>query len=127
MATPSASLFASKNAYTKSKYELQFSGKAHMDSCPRLRPSNSFKSLQIKSCSLNPTLNNSMQSSNDNLVQGMKIIFVSADIALWSKTGDLGNLLDGLPLAMAVLFRFLCLSVYKLKTKNMNLFILQKA
>jgi hypothetical protein len=105
MATPGANLFASKNVYTKPNYEAQFFGKAHMNSFPRIRPRDSFKSLQMKSCSLNPTLNNSKQSaSNDNLVQRMKIIFVSADIALWSKTGDLGNVLDGLPLAMAVIF-----------------------
>ncbi|XP_078162203.1 granule-bound starch synthase 1b, chloroplastic/amyloplastic-like [Carex rostrata] len=92
---------------TKTKYELRFFGKAQIVACPRLRLSISFKSLQVRSCAANPALNNSKQgASNENfenidMHQPMKIVFVSADISLWSKTRVLGNVLDGLPPAMA--------------------------
>ncbi|XP_078161962.1 granule-bound starch synthase 1b, chloroplastic/amyloplastic-like isoform X2 [Carex rostrata] len=92
--------------YTKTKYELRFFGKAQIVACPWLRLSNSFKSLQVRSCAVNPALNNSKQSaSNENfenidMLQRMKIVFVSADITMWSKTRCLGNVLDGLPLAL---------------------------
>lgn len=110
MTTLSACQSVLKSTYTKHKYELKPFGKVHIVASPHLRQSNSVKSLQVRSCAVNPTLNNSKQGvSNENfenmdMPQGMKIIFVSADIALWSKTGGLGNVLDGLPLAMAVIF-----------------------
>lgn len=38
---------------------------------------------------------------------GMNVVFVSAEVAPWSKTGGLGDVLGGLPPAMAVFFFFL--------------------
>lgn len=111
--------------YTKTKYELRFFGKAQIVACPWLRLSNSFKSLQVRSCAVNPALNNSKQSaSNENfenidMLQRMKIVFVSADITMWSKTRCLGNVLDGLPLALAVIFTASPLFCFiKLRTKK---------
>lgn len=43
---------------------------------------------------------------------GMNIIFVGAEVGPWSKTGGLGDVLGGLPPAMAVSIRFTCNSAH---------------
>ena len=46
--------------------------------------------------------------------QGMNLVFVGAEVGPWSKTGGLGDVLGGLPPAMAVsglLFHFLIILI----------------
>ena len=78
-----------------------------------LRPLNKLNMLQTKSCptafvkhlrTRSPRTQNNRSSCSPKITcgLGMKLVFVSAEVAPWSKTGGLGDVLGGLPPAMAV-------------------------
>lgn len=50
---------------------------------------------------------------------GMNVVFVSAEVAPWSKTGGLGDVLGGLPPAMAVNLLFFLVCVFCALNHNM--------
>lgn len=52
---------------------------------------------------------------------GMNVVFVAAEVAPWSKTGGLGDVLGGLPAAMAV--NLLFPSVHLVLNSNHNMVI----
>lgn len=77
-----------------------------------LRPLNKLDMLHTKSCpkvflkhrrTKGPRTQNSRSSCSLKITcgLGMKLVFVSAEVAPWSKTGGLGDVLGGLPPAMA--------------------------
>lgn len=107
MASVTAFQFLSKCAYNKADYESRFSGKAQTVTCPGLRLSNSVEPLQVRTCAVSPTISNPKLSAGDEnfennmrSISGLKVILVSAEMAPWSKTGGLGDVLGGLPPAL---------------------------
>ncbi|KAK6935628.1 Glycosyl transferase, family 1 [Dillenia turbinata] len=72
-----------------------------------LRPLNKLDMLRLKKnaakaiAKLASTKDNNMPSGSITCGHGMKLIFVAAEVGPWSKTGGLGDVLGGLPPAMA--------------------------
>lgn len=68
---------------------------------------------QARSKSFNSTRTGSRPAGTIVCGSGMNLVFLGTEVGPWSKTGGLGDVLGGLPPAMAVSFCFLsCLIIH---------------
>lgn len=67
-----------------------------------------WRSLAVAKIAANRALAASTDKASSKIVcmQGMPVVFVGAEVGPWSKTGGLGDVLGGLPPAMAVSINF---------------------
>lgn len=68
----------------------------------------SLNKLHVQTARATKTSSSSLKASNKDLTKivcgnGMNLVFVGAEVGPWSKTGGLGDVLGGLPPALAVI------------------------
>lgn len=106
MATATVSQFVSKSCHLGSESKANLALKSHAVSLINhngLRSMNRLNALTMKGKG-RTRLNNRSTTAGTIVCQdqGMNLVFVGAEVGPWSKTGGLGDVLGGLPPAMAV-------------------------
>ncbi|KAJ8768393.1 hypothetical protein K2173_021546 [Erythroxylum novogranatense] len=116
MATVTASHFLSRSSHvnchgseTKTNLarfglisqSMTHSGLRTLNMVDRLQMKSSAKSLSRKAAKKAHATDSNMRSGTIICGQGMRLIFVAAEVSEWSKTGGLGDVMGGLPPAMA--------------------------
>lgn len=111
MATVAASNFASTSSLVKygvtsgTESKSKLGRKKYITAHEGLRSLNKVDELRIKTIARSCKTFKSRNARNLGIIvcgSGMNLIFVGTEVGPWSKTGGLGDVLGGLPPAMAV-------------------------